>query len=408
MIFECGILFITRNGWSKGMKIDKETNSTPMEGETKTLEPSSKEISKLLKLIGKKIDKKSIKKAIKALETYYKKETKKLKEKSKKKQLFSEEDEEIDNKKSLDIKLFPLEKDTARCFYLVVGINQLDKKYTYSLKGRVIKIPYPIQTLTSDVDACLITTEEDFESFEELLKTSTEKSASNVVEENKEVLKSIKRVLTRQKVLKIYPGPKKKKDLHMLHDLFLVDNRLAEAMPKTLGKYFTKGSKQFRTLRLIDDSFKYIPDYLPRTKETKPKICQDGNIIASRLKEVVENVYFNPRGSCAVVKIGRMGMTGQQIYENIMAVISGVAYWLKPDDPDNERDGLESSGFYDILSIQLKTGSSMSLPFYAHIPDTDNLLKDDVYDAEDPQINSLLKRKAIYKERKMNSKRLKS
>lgn len=354
--------------------------SEPPSLQNEQFAPSEADLNEIKEKVIAKVEKKQVLKAVKALFKHVKAEKVKLQKSTKKKELFEEEEEEMDAKKVINYETHPIERNFSRCYYLVFSLNKVKDKFIHTLKGRRIEVPFPFQKLSNELDICMLTTETDESKLKEIVKHDNNN------------LKGVKRVLTRQKVLKIYPSSKKKKDLSMLHDIFLVDTRIAQSMPATLGKYFLKGSKQFRTVRLISKDYKYIPDYLPRDDNQKPTVTEDVEELRENIKYAIEGTYFYPRGSCATIKVGRFGMKETEVYENIVSVIAGVAGW--------------NDGFENILSVSLKTGNSLALPLFSTLPDLKTLKEDDKIDENDSRTLKVLKRRAITKERKEKRRKL--
>lgn len=133
--------------------------------------------------------------------------------------------------------------------------------------------------------------------------------------------------------LKAKYGPHEaKRQLCGSYDLFLADDRIICMLPKLLGKTFFKKRKH------------------PIPVDLRGKNWGD------KIRQACDSTYlYIGGGACSVVRAARSSQTEEEIVENVMAVIEGVAAKVPKK-------------WKNIQSLHLKTTDSLALPLYVAQP----------------------------------------
>lgn len=306
----------------------------------------------------------------------------------KKKKLFIEEDVESSG---IDYQLNPIELDTEKIYNLIftLDIANMSERHLTTLKGYQINLPHPFTQPRKELNVCLIVpSDRDKQLLSTMISlvkdkvmNSKTKQATKAEESSWRGLLSVKKMLVYRKLKKKYVSPQQKKELSMMYDMFLVDDRIVPSMAKTLGKAFVKGSKVFRPVKLYSSALQKLREAkdlnlskatnakLPKLSDlseyekkqaaerrlgnkTKNLINLSTETVERNLTETIQATFFYPRGVCCSVKVGRIGMTTKQVLENIMEAISVIV---------NSKIEKKWKG---VVSINLKTGRSVALPIF--------------------------------------------
>ncbi|KAL5582593.1 hypothetical protein UlMin_015035 [Ulmus minor] len=126
-----------------------------------------------------------------------------------------------------------------------------------------------------------------------------------------------------------------KRKLFDSYDMFLADKRIVPLLPRLLGKKFYKKKEKLPVP--VDLTHK-------NWKEQIRKACASA-------------MLFLRTGTCCVVKVARLSMSEEEIVENVMAAINGIAEVVP-------------SKWGNVRSFHLKLSESLALPVYQALPDT--------------------------------------
>lgn len=207
--------------------------------------------------------------------------------------------------------------------YLILTL----KKIPQVSRTNAFKIPLPHSLLGNDSDnppeICLIM---DDRPKSNLTKDAVMKKIKN---DNLPITKVIK--ITKLKT--DYRPFEAKRKLCDSYDMFLADKRVVPLLPKLLGKHFFKKKKIPVPVDLKHQNW----------KEQIEKICGSA-------------LLYLRTGTCSVLKVGKVSMGAEDIAENVIAAINGVAE-IVPRKWGNVR------------SFHLKLLESLALPVYQAVPD---------------------------------------
>lgn len=207
--------------------------------------------------------------------------------------------------------------------YVVVGMKKVPDK------GRtnpyVLELPHPLYQPDGNHEVCLIISDREH------AKQKLDKQMAKARIE-KEGLK-ISKVIPLSKLKTDYFAHEAKRKLCGSYDTFLADDRILGELPKLLGKTFFKKKKH------------PIPVNLTRAQWT-------GQISAA-----LNSTYlYMSGGTCSAVKVARMSQARDEIFQNVNAVIEGIAQQIPKK-------------WANVRSFFLKTLDSVSLPLYQSLPD---------------------------------------
>lgn len=207
--------------------------------------------------------------------------------------------------------------------YLILTL----KKIPQVSRTNPFKIPLPHSLLGRDSDnppeICLII---DDRPKSNLTKDAVMKKIKN---DNLPVTKVIKI----SKLKTDYRPFEAKRKLCDSYDMFLADKRVVPLLPKLLGKQFFKKKKIPVPVDLKHQNW----------KEQIEKVCGSA-------------LLYLRTGTCSVLKVGKVSMGAEDIAENVIAAINGVAE-IVPRKWGNVR------------SFHLKLLESLALPVYQAVPD---------------------------------------
>jgi ribosome biogenesis protein UTP30 len=117
------------------------------------------------------------------------------------------------------------------------------------------------------------------------------------------------------------------------YDLFLADDRITPLLPKCLGKTFFNKKKQPVSVNLKRPNLK------------------------TELEKAIRSTYlFVTGGPCTSIKVGTVGMTAQEIVENVVMVVPEVVSHIPKK-------------WKNVQSLQIKTKHCISLPIWNSLPD---------------------------------------
>uniref|UniRef100_A0A0D6R200 Ribosomal protein L1 n=1 Tax=Araucaria cunninghamii TaxID=56994 RepID=A0A0D6R200_ARACU len=204
--------------------------------------------------------------------------------------------------------------------YMVVTLKKIPDK------GRVnpfkITIPHSLFPLDGSQEICLIINDKKNGVRSDVAK-------AKVKEEGLPVSK----VLKYSKVKTDYKPFEAKRKLCGSYDMFMADKSVVPLLPKYLGKTFFRAKKH------------PIPVDLERKKWRGQFEVACGSAF----------LYLG-KGSCCVVKVGRVSQTREEIVENVVAVIEGLP-------------GVIPKKWDNIRSLHLKSLESVALPLYQAVPE---------------------------------------
>ncbi|KAG9301778.1 hypothetical protein G9A89_003325 [Geosiphon pyriformis] len=187
------------------------------------------------------------------------------------------------------------------------------KLFSEQGKDKPIKIPLRHALYGPDTEVCLFTKDPQ-KDFKELL------SQHNVTR--------ITKVISLDKLRKKYKQFEAKRQLCDAFELFLADERILHRLPKLLGKVF------------------FI-----KKKQPIPVKLKSGDIKAE-IDRACNSTYLHlSTGTCVAVKIGNVNHSVSQLLENLDLSVPIIVEKL----PKKRKN---------IMSMQIKTGNSVSLPIY--------------------------------------------
>lgn len=178
----------------------------------------------------------------------------------------------------------PLFGSSSETMLLLFNLSQIPEKR----KMRPVMIPLPNPLFDEKSEVCFISKDPQKKWKEMLMKTHP--------------VPGITKVIGVDKLKRNYNSLQAKRALADAFDLFLCDADVAEMMPKILGKVFYQ-----KKLKIP------IPVKM-FTQDPKP-------MLEKAIKGTTMRI---PSGPCLGIKIGRCGMSEEQLVENAVAVIKGV------------------------------------------------------------------------------------
>eukprot|EP00897_Mesotaenium_endlicherianum_P010999 jgi/Mesen1/9928/ME000070S09209 len=210
--------------------------------------------------------------------------------------------------------------DEDDMFYVVVSLKKTPEQG--KTNGFQIPLPHSLYPLDSGREVCLI------------VKDSKDKGHKDAKERiKKEGDTGITKVIGVQKLRTKYKPHEAKRQLCGSYDLFVADDRIVQLLPKYLGKTFFKKKKH------------PVP------------VTLKGGKWADKIRRACDSTYlYVSGGPCSVVRAARIGQPPEEVLENVMAAIAGVA-------------SLVPKKWKNIQSLYLKTQESASLPLYTALPD---------------------------------------
>eukprot|EP00924_Labyrinthula_sp_SR-Ha-C_P015913 snap_masked-scaffold_4-processed-gene-12.14-mRNA-1 protein AED:1.00 eAED:1.00 QI:0/-1/0/0/-1/1/1/0/312 len=275
-----------------------------------------------LKEVKTKIKRKDVLSGIDALKAFYSKQLKQAKESKEKKQLFQEE-EEVNA--TVDFDEFPIELDIKRIFYAEIYFKDVLYKYSKNLATKKVPLPHPFVHCNENLKVCLITFNK--ERMKKLFK------------ENKTKLPYIHKILSIEAIKKIYILPEKRRELSYKYDCFLVEQSAIHMMPRLLGKKFCIGEKKLIPVSIM-------------SRENMQKMKKEDIDFDPVFRYCLQSTTFGYKGLTTRVKIGRVGQSEKELYENFIKVVSHVV-------------NRTNNTWENIFSVRLKLGESPTLPVYA-------------------------------------------
>ncbi|OVA18947.1 Ribosomal protein L1 [Macleaya cordata] len=213
-----------------------------------------------------------------------------------------------------------------------------------------------------------------FDSSEELCLIIDDRSKSSLTSEAaKKKIKSenipISKVLKLSKLKTDYRAFEAKRKLCSSYDFFFADKRVIPLLPKLLGKQFFK----------------------------KKKIPVPVDLTHKNWKEQIENscgsaLLYLRTGTCCVIKVARVSMERDEIVENVVAAIDGVAE-------------IVPKKWLNVRSLHVKLSESLALPVYQSVPDV-GLKIEGVKNVEESKGEALVEEgKVEEKEKKLGKKK---
>ncbi|KAF5732482.1 ribosomal L1 domain-containing protein 1-like [Tripterygium wilfordii] len=208
--------------------------------------------------------------------------------------------------------------------YLILTLKKIPQKSRTN--AHKIPLPHPL-TDPAISELCLII---------------DDRSKSNLTKES--ALKKIKgenipisKVLKLSKLKTDYRPFEAKRKLCDSYDIFFADKRVIPLLPRLLGKQFFKKKKIPVPVELKHQNW----------KEQIEKSCASAMLYLST-------------GTCSVVKVARLSMGKEEIVENLVAAVNGIAETV-PKKWGNVR------------SFHLKLLESVALPIYQAAPGIDDI-----------------------------------
>ncbi|KAJ9146898.1 hypothetical protein P3X46_029113 [Hevea brasiliensis] len=208
--------------------------------------------------------------------------------------------------------------------YLILTLKKIPQKGVSRINPHKISLPNPLINPQNDSsELCLII---DDRPKSGLTKDATKKKIQN---ENIPISKIIKL----SKLKTDYRPFEAKRKLCDSYDMFFADKRVIPLLPKMLGKQFFKKKKIPVAVDLKHKNW----------KEQIEKTCWSA-------------LLFLRTGTCSVAKVGRISMGREEIVNNVVAAINGIAE-------------IVPRKWGGIRSFHLKLLDSLALPVYQALPD---------------------------------------
>ncbi|KAF2306327.1 hypothetical protein GH714_016460 [Hevea brasiliensis] len=208
--------------------------------------------------------------------------------------------------------------------YLILTLKKIPQKGVSRINPHKISLPNPLINPQNDSsELCLII---DDRPKSGLTKDATKKKIQN---ENIPISKIIKL----SKLKTDYRPFEAKRKLCDSYDMFFADKRVIPLLPKMLGKQFFKKKKIPVAVDLKHKNW----------KEQIEKTCWSA-------------LLFLRTGTCSVAKVGRISMGREEIVNNVVAAINGIAE-------------IVPRKWGGVRSFHLKLLDSLALPVYQALPD---------------------------------------
>ncbi|XP_010525092.1 PREDICTED: putative ribosome biogenesis protein C8F11.04 [Tarenaya hassleriana] len=222
--------------------------------------------------------------------------------------------------KSKDEKPQLLEQDEF--VYLFVTLKKIPR--TSRTNPFRIRLPHPIiNTSVDSPEICLI--------IDDRSKSGISKEDAMKKIKSEDI--PISKVIKLSKLRTNYRPFEAKRKLCDSYDMFFADRRVIPLLPRLLGKKFFKSKKIPVPIDLKHKNW----------KEQLEKACGSA-------------MFFMRTGTCSVVKVGKLAMESDEIGENVIATVNGVAE-------------IVPSKWKSIRSLHLKLCESLALPMYQSVPD---------------------------------------
>ncbi|KAN0063247.1 proteasome-interacting protein cic1 [Thecaphora frezii] len=220
-------------------------------------------------------------------------------------------------------------KDRSNTVFMQLAIKQLNPQS--KVKPVRIPVPNPVHR-PGQVSVCLLVKDPQRE-YKDLL-----------VEQN---ITSIARVVGVTKLKGKFKPFDARRDLVKDHDLFLADERIVSLVPKICGKVFFDAKKNPITVDVVQ----------------KRHLKQE-------LDSAISSAYYlQNKGSTSSIKLGYLSShTPEQLQENLLAAIPAVISRIP-------------GGWNNVQNIEVKTGSSVSLPIWNCALGLKNVVKVNAADA---------------------------
>ncbi|XP_010672302.2 uncharacterized protein LOC104888891 [Beta vulgaris subsp. vulgaris] len=204
---------------------------------------------------------------------------------------------------------------TDEFLYLVLTLNKIPAKP----RTNAHKIPLPNPLFTPETsEFCLF------------VHDSLSQSAKQKVSE---LSLPISKVIKLSKLKKDYKAYEQKRKLCDSYDMFFSDKRIIPLLPNAIGKQFYRKKKIPAPIELGRGNW----------KEQIDRICKSAMLYLST-------------GTCSVIKVGKASMGKEEIVENVIAAIKGIAE-VVPKKWGNVR------------AFHLKFSESLALPVYQKVPE---------------------------------------
>lgn len=209
--------------------------------------------------------------------------------------------------------------DQEDFLYLVVTLKKIPPK------GRTnpYKIPLPHSLHSDSSELCLI--------IDDRTKSNLTKDDARKKIQSENI--PISKVIKISKLKSDYRPFEAKRKLCDSYDMFFADDRVIPLLPSLLGKHFFKKKKIPVPLNLRHKNW----------KEQIEKSCSSG-------------LLYLRTGTCSVVKVAKTSMEVEEIVNNVIAAIDGIAE-VVPKKWSNVR------------SFHLKVLESIALPIYQTVPE---------------------------------------
>ncbi|KAL0542258.1 hypothetical protein IC582_022356 [Cucumis melo] len=209
--------------------------------------------------------------------------------------------------------------DQEDFLYLVVTLKKIPPK------GRTnpYKIPLPHSLHSDSSELCLI--------IDDRTKSNLTKDDARKKIQSENI--PISKVIKLSKLKSDYRPFEAKRKLCDSYDMFFADDRVIPLLPSLLGKHFYKKKKIPVPLNLRHKNW----------KEQIEKTCSSG-------------LLYLRTGTCSVVKVAKTSMAVEEIVDNVIAAIDGIAE-VVPKKWSNVR------------SFHLKVLESIALPIYQTVPE---------------------------------------
>ncbi|XP_077250941.1 uncharacterized protein LOC143890230 [Tasmannia lanceolata] len=203
--------------------------------------------------------------------------------------------------------------------YLILTLKKIPPNSR--TKPYKIPLPNPLHSFDGSDEFCLI--------IDDRSSLSSDSAKKKIKSESIPISK----VLRLSKLKTDYKPFEAKRKLCGSYDLFFADRRIVPLLPKLIGKGFFKKKKIPITLDLKHKNW----------KEQIRSFCNS-------------TLLYLRTGTCSIVKIGRLSQGRDEIVENLVAAIEGIAE-------------IVPKKWANIRSFHLKSLGSLALPVYQAVPE---------------------------------------
>lgn len=211
-------------------------------------------------------------------------------------------------------------EDEDDMFYVVVALKRTPEQG--KTNGYRIPLPHSLYPADGGREVCLIVADS---------KETGHKEAKARVREEK--VAGVTKVIGVRKLRTDYKPFEAKRQLCGSYDLFVADERVVPLLPGLLGKTFFK-----------------------KKKHPVPVGLRGGNW-AEKIRAAVDATYlYISGGPCSVVRTARLSHTLEEVVENVLAVVDGVA------------DKIPRK-WKNVQALYLKTQESAALPIFQALPE---------------------------------------